>query len=86
MRISIVVHCTALCSLAIVAELFALDRNVAELLCFALAAAGGPCCMRCGNGIPHSKYASFYTFVDILLEEVPGLKLSKPVLDEMAGR
>eukprot|EP00775_Hariotina_reticulata_P011519 gene11519-11662_t len=46
---------------------------------------GGPCCMRCGNGIPHSKYASFYTFFDILLEEVPGLKLSKSVLDEMAG-
>jgi hypothetical protein len=41
--------------------------------------------MRCSNGIPHSKHASFFKFVDVLVAEANITKLSKPCLDMMEG-
>ena len=49
------------------------------------AAARGRPCMRCSNGIPHSKHASFFKFVDVLVAEANITKISKPCLDEMEG-
>jgi len=46
---------------------------------------GGPKCMRCSNGIPHSKHADFFKFAEVLIAEVDMRKLSKPVLDDIKG-
>lgn len=46
---------------------------------------GGPKCMRCDNGIPHSPYADFFKFADVVVEEAGLRKLSKPLLEQMEG-
>lgn len=49
-------------------------------------AQGGPKCLRCTNGIPHSKHANFMKHAEALVEEADICKLSKQVLEEMSGR
>jgi hypothetical protein len=41
--------------------------------------------MRCNNGIPHSPYADFFKFADVVVEEAGLRKLSRPVLEQMEG-
>jgi hypothetical protein len=41
--------------------------------------------MRCSNGIAHSRHASFFKYVDVLVAEAGLTKLSKPILEIMEG-
>jgi hypothetical protein len=41
--------------------------------------------MRCTNGIPHSRHASFFKFVDVLVAEAGLTKLSKAITEMMEG-
>ena len=55
-------------------------------LCACMCLQGAEQCMRCGNGIPHSKHADFFKYAEVLIAEADVRTLSKAVLDEMQGR